>query len=171
MIEGLISFTAQFSGLQGPLRHIRTKQLAFSVLEVEPQIWMVLVMRHAMVNADSRGGEPKFDEESLPESTLQAYTCRIIAAPAYPSCPSSSECSVWFDIEVILRSGESKPDFPLRHNIYCRYGKAVDTSTMSTRGKIGRQAVAAYLQNPEDAIPEELLQEELADEEADMVTA
>ena len=59
----------------GPLRHIRTKQLAFSVLEaryltagssftkrilhlymivttsleVEPQIWMVLVMRHAMV--------------------------------------------------------------------------------------------------------------------------
>ena len=53
----------------GPLRHIRTKQLAFSVIEalqngisciskgktvlasssqVEPQIWMVLVMRHAM---------------------------------------------------------------------------------------------------------------------------
>lgn len=73
MVEGLISFTAQFSGPEGPLRHIRTKQLAFSVLEVEPQIWMVLVMRHAMVNAETRpAGEQKLDEDGLPESTLQA---------------------------------------------------------------------------------------------------
>ena len=48
MIEGLISFTAMFSGRDGPLRHIRTKQLAFNILEVEPEIWMVLVMRHAV---------------------------------------------------------------------------------------------------------------------------
>ncbi|CAL1165161.1 unnamed protein product [Cladocopium goreaui] len=59
MIEGLISFTSMFSGEGGPLRHIRTKQLAFSVMEVEPQIWMVLVMRHAMA-ADGQS-----DEESM----------------------------------------------------------------------------------------------------------
>lgn len=67
MIEGLISFTAMFSGEEGgPLRHIRTKQLAFSVMEVEPRIWMVLVMRHAMA-ADGQS-----DEDSLYEKTLQA---------------------------------------------------------------------------------------------------
>eukprot|EP00913_Durusdinium_trenchii_P007382 g6941.t1 len=66
MIEGLISFTAMFSGEEGPLRHIRTKQLAFSIMEVEPQIWMVLVMRHAVAS------DGTCDEEGLSEKTLQA---------------------------------------------------------------------------------------------------
>lgn len=75
LLEGLISFTAMFGdGSQTPLRSLRTKQLAFSVLEAEPHTWMVLAMRHPVLPPDpSRGGsEPQFDEESLADSTLQA---------------------------------------------------------------------------------------------------
>lgn len=79
LIEGLISFTAMFSGKDGPLRNLRTKQLAFSVLEAEPQIWLVLVMRHAQVLPDGGGrgasvphGEQQFDEDTPSDSVLQA---------------------------------------------------------------------------------------------------
>lgn len=75
LIEGLLSFTAMFGGDKGgPLRSLRTKQLAFSVLEAEPHTWMVLVMRHAQVGPDKSGAssEPQYDEESLTDATLKA---------------------------------------------------------------------------------------------------
>eukprot|EP00933_Yihiella_yeosuensis_P044045 TRINITY_DN39091_c0_g1_i1.p1 TRINITY_DN39091_c0_g1~~TRINITY_DN39091_c0_g1_i1.p1 ORF type:complete len:501 (-),score=82.45 TRINITY_DN39091_c0_g1_i1:83-1585(-) len=76
MIEGLLSFTSMFSGPEGePLRHIRTKQFAFSVIEVEPSIWMVLAMRHAQVPSDGvrqATAEQQFDEDSISDNTLQA---------------------------------------------------------------------------------------------------
>eukprot|EP00931_Biecheleriopsis_adriatica_P056339 TRINITY_DN33385_c0_g1_i2.p1 TRINITY_DN33385_c0_g1~~TRINITY_DN33385_c0_g1_i2.p1 ORF type:complete len:172 (-),score=25.07 TRINITY_DN33385_c0_g1_i2:65-541(-) len=75
MIEGLISFTAMFTGKGGgPLRNLRTKQLAFSVLEAETNIWMVLVMRHAIAPQESSRGQPateQFDEDSIADSTMQ----------------------------------------------------------------------------------------------------
>lgn len=74
LIEGLISFTAMFGGAKGgPLRSLRTKQLAFSVLEAEPHTWMVLAMRHPQAGPEKGGqGEPQYEEESLADSTLQA---------------------------------------------------------------------------------------------------
>eukprot|EP00931_Biecheleriopsis_adriatica_P056338 TRINITY_DN33385_c0_g1_i1.p1 TRINITY_DN33385_c0_g1~~TRINITY_DN33385_c0_g1_i1.p1 ORF type:complete len:514 (-),score=86.41 TRINITY_DN33385_c0_g1_i1:163-1473(-) len=59
----------------GPLRNLRTKQLAFSVLEAETNIWMVLVMRHAIAPQESSRGQPateQFDEDSIADSTMQA---------------------------------------------------------------------------------------------------
>lgn len=79
LLEGIIAFAAMFQGEEsvrsnGPLRSLRTKQLAFSILEVEPHTWMVLVMRHAQVSPEgSRGSaEPVYDEERPSDSTLQA---------------------------------------------------------------------------------------------------
>lgn len=74
LFEGLIAFTAMFSGENSPLSCLRTKQLAFSVLEAEPHTWMVIAMRHPQVGPDmSRGQtEPVYEEESLADSTLTA---------------------------------------------------------------------------------------------------
>jgi len=75
LLEGLIAFTAMFGEPgKGPLRSLRTKQLAFSIFEAEAHTWMVLAMRHPIVPADASRpqGEPQFDEESLADSTLQA---------------------------------------------------------------------------------------------------
>lgn len=75
LIEGLTSFTAMFSSPgEGPLRSIRTKQLALTIIEAEPKIWMVLVMRHAQASPDASHGsqEQRLDEEDLSDGTLQA---------------------------------------------------------------------------------------------------
>jgi len=73
LLEGLIAFAAMFGGEKGgPLRNLRTKQLAFSVLEAEPHTWMVLCMRHAQVGPATGQSEPQYDEESLADSTMQA---------------------------------------------------------------------------------------------------
>lgn len=74
LVEGLIHFTELFSGKQGPLRCLRTKQLCFSVMEAEPHTWMVLAMRHPQVAPEGGRwqGEPQYDEESVGDSTLQA---------------------------------------------------------------------------------------------------
>eukprot|EP00439_Symbiodinium_sp_Y106_P066137 s3879_g10.t1 len=203
MVEGLISFTAQFSGPEGPLRHIRTKQLAFSVLEVEPQIWMVLVMRHAMVNAETRpAGEQKLDEDGLPESTLQeqviersckglslncvqsgtdSRSCFLQVFTCFESMADFSHCSRIFHELMADAQQEQAPSpaWPSPHNAQSYSLGGASASTRDTllasedavdpdddlAGCI-EQAVAAYLQNPGDAIPEELLQEGLAEEEA-----
>eukprot|EP00929_Paragymnodinium_shiwhaense_P079896 TRINITY_DN41651_c0_g3_i1.p1 TRINITY_DN41651_c0_g3~~TRINITY_DN41651_c0_g3_i1.p1 ORF type:complete len:511 (+),score=115.94 TRINITY_DN41651_c0_g3_i1:131-1663(+) len=78
LIEGLIQFADMFGtgDKKAPLKCLRTKQLAFSVLEVEPHTWMVLAMRHPQV--PSTGGakdeqkQPQYDEEGLADSTLMA---------------------------------------------------------------------------------------------------
>lgn len=74
LLEGLIAFTAAFGGDKGPLRSLRTRQLAFSVLEAEPNTWMVLVLHNPQISPDSSRGqtEPQYDEESLADSTLTA---------------------------------------------------------------------------------------------------
>lgn len=75
LLEGLIAFTKEFSGDKGgPLKTVRTKQLAFSILECEPSIWMVLVMRHPTSQREVVKGqmETKFDEEQLDDNTLHA---------------------------------------------------------------------------------------------------
>jgi hypothetical protein len=81
LLEGLIAFAAMFGGDKGPLRVLRTQQLAFSVLEAEPNTWMVLAMRHQRVEpkAPARGSEAstgaqemQWDEDSLGDNTLQA---------------------------------------------------------------------------------------------------
>jgi len=74
LLEGLISFTAMFGGEKGgPLRSLRTKHLAFSVLEAEPHTWMVLAMRHPQAGSEKGAqSEPQYEEESLADSTLQA---------------------------------------------------------------------------------------------------
>lgn len=94
LIEGLISFAKMFGGDKGPLKSLRTKQLAFSILEAEPNTWMVLVMRHPQAASTDSGGsakgsnaasggsaggavqpggpEMKYDEEALADSTLEA---------------------------------------------------------------------------------------------------
>mmetsp|Transcript_123973 Transcript_123973/g.246852 ORF Transcript_123973/g.246852 Transcript_123973/m.246852 type:complete len:495 (+) Transcript_123973:133-1617(+) len=74
LLEGLIAFTGMF-GSKEPLRSIRTKQLAFSVLEAEPNTWMVLVMRHGSAAQDSKSGtqqEASPDEDGLADTTLRA---------------------------------------------------------------------------------------------------
>ena len=40
LLEGLIGFTALFSGEDGPMKSMRTKQYVFSVLEAEPHTWL-----------------------------------------------------------------------------------------------------------------------------------
>lgn len=74
LIEGLIAFTAMFSGGSGPLQNLRTRQYAFSVLEAEPHTWMVLVMRHPLAGADGSKTptDSQFDEESVSDSTVTA---------------------------------------------------------------------------------------------------
>mmetsp|Transcript_34394 Transcript_34394/g.92086 ORF Transcript_34394/g.92086 Transcript_34394/m.92086 type:complete len:485 (-) Transcript_34394:246-1700(-) len=71
LLEGLISFTSMFGSDKGPLRAMRTKQFAFSVLEIEPHTWMVLAMRHPQVVSPD-GGDPQYDEDGLADSTLHA---------------------------------------------------------------------------------------------------
>lgn len=82
LFEGLIVFTSMFGGEQ--LRTVRTQQLAFSVLEVEPHTWMVLAMRHPFASSEgvanpsrasaSTGGreDVQYDEDGLSDSTLHA---------------------------------------------------------------------------------------------------
>eukprot|EP00747_Dinoflagellata_sp_TGD_P168539 gnl/TRDRNA2_/TRDRNA2_195144_c0_seq1.p1 gnl/TRDRNA2_/TRDRNA2_195144_c0~~gnl/TRDRNA2_/TRDRNA2_195144_c0_seq1.p1 ORF type:complete len:503 (-),score=84.07 gnl/TRDRNA2_/TRDRNA2_195144_c0_seq1:125-1633(-) len=74
LLEGLMAFTAAFGGDKGPLRSLRTKQLAFTVLEAEPHTWMVLAMRHSQVGPDVSKGqtEPTYDEDGIADSTLAA---------------------------------------------------------------------------------------------------
>lgn len=74
LLEGLIGFTALFSGEDGPMKSMRTKQYLFSVLEAEPHTWMVLAMRHPQVAPEGQRGqaEAQYDEESLADSTLHA---------------------------------------------------------------------------------------------------
>jgi len=76
LIEGLISFTGMFDEEKksGPLKSIRTKQLAFSIFEAEPHTWMVLVMRlpQSQARSQSTSGESRVEEGGLTDSTLQA---------------------------------------------------------------------------------------------------
>jgi len=74
LLEGLISFTAMFGGDKGPLRSLRTKQLAFSVLEAEPHTWMVLAMRHPPLPAAGGAGpvDAQYEEDSPSDQTLHA---------------------------------------------------------------------------------------------------
>lgn len=81
LVEGICSFAKMFGGDddKGPLRNIRTKQLAFSILEAEPNTWMVLVMRHPQApkegskrSVSSQVADVEYDEEALSDSTLGA---------------------------------------------------------------------------------------------------
>jgi len=83
LIEGLVAFAAMFSGGKGPLKVLRTKQLAFSVLEAEPNTWMVLCMRLAeAAPPDPKAPAPtgvaaqepgtRYDEDGLADNALQA---------------------------------------------------------------------------------------------------